>query len=471
MKFSVKILLGTSFIILLGFSVGGIVMLQHNFRFAYEKAIENATSKHIVNRYSLESNVRNAMENGQSYGEEMVKEFAGNMDHYGNEDTKIMVYKDIDTVWYTAIGNISNEIKQYMKQQTGTYDIYEQSGKHYLLMASEITLAKNTFYLLNQFDISDVFEERDRQVKECILMDIAIVACSIILVGILAHYLTRNVKKLSVLSTQIAKGDYGQRTNIHSSDEIGELSRNFDKMAQAVQEHIIQLEDEIQVREQFVSDFSHELKTPMTAMMGYSKMLLDTELDIAMQQKAADYIYRECRRLKSLSHALLQMLGMTEEVLECKEVYTDWIGERLAHICTQPQNVEIEYQIEETVIWTDPNLVLILLRNIVENAVRACERKETEQKERVVVKGEKREGAYYFTVVDTGCGIPKEDVKHITKAFYMVDKSRTRKQGGSGLGLSICERICEVLEIAMQIESEVGKGTKITLQMENRTDE
>lgn len=479
MKFSTKIVFGTCMILALCFSVGGIYMVRQNFQVAYDTAVENGTKQHISHRYSLESNLRNALENGKDFDEELVTEYASRMDGYAETNNQMMVYEPIDenvslkekadqntAIWYTSISRLNSTIMSYMKEHKNEYQVYQQEDSNFLLIASTITVAGHSVILLNQYDISSTFVERDRQIREFIQLDIMMVALSLILVSLLSWYLTRNIKKLSRVSSQIAEGEYSQRTGITSQDEIGELSRNFDAMAEAVEQHIEELNQEVLAREQFVSDFSHELKTPMTSMMGYSKLLLSGEPDEKVRRKAVDYIYRECRRLKTLSTTLLQMLGMTEEHIVCKRLYSDWIAERVRQVCeSNLSHAILTMKVEKTEIYCDGELLVTLLRNLIENAVHACA---DQQKAEVTVRGEKGEQSYIFTVTDNGCGMAEEELKQVTRAFYMVDKSRSRKEGGSGLGLAICARICEVLNITMSMESSVGIGTSVVLVIPDR---
>ena len=476
MRFSAKIVFGTCVILALCFSVGGIYMIQQNFEVAYNQALENSTKQHISDRYSLESNLRNALENGKEYNEELVTEFAAKMDNYADTNRKMLVYESLDgdvhlqeksdtnkQIWYTNIPRLNSTMISYMRDSSDEYMVYEQDNSHYLLIATTITVAEHSVRLLNQYDISATFVERDRQLKEFIWLDGVILVLAFLLVLILSLYLTRNIKKLSRVSSRIAEGEYGERTEIASRDEIGELSRNFDAMAEAVECQIAKLNQEVEAREQFVSDFSHELKTPMTAMMGYSKLLLSGEPEEEVQNKAVDYIYRECRRLKTLSTTMLQMLGMTEEEIVCKKIYTSLIGQRVRQVCESSlSHAVLSVKLVDELIDTNGELLVTLLRNLIENADHACADGENG---RIELTGQREENQYLFTVCDNGCGIPKEELGQITRAFYMVDKSRSRQEGGSGLGLAICDRICEALGITMSIESEEGEGTRVMLMI------
>lgn len=447
-------------------------MIQRNFHVAYDNAVENYSKQHIINRYSLESNIRSAMESGKEFSDSLVNEYADKMTNYGNEQKELIIENDKGKTIFSSIKNIDKKIKSYEQKKEGYYEIYEKEGKNYFLIGSKIKISQQVITVINRFDMSDTFIERKRQTSTFIVIDIGIILIAFILVGVLSLFLTKNIKKLSETSSLIASGKYHMRTKIKSNDEIGELSRNFDIMADSVEEHIEKLQSDVEAREQFVSDFSHELKTPMTSMMGYSKMLLSNNLERDERIKAEEYIYRECRRLKRLSKTLLQMLGISEETIEEKWIYTELIAETLEKVCKENMAYsKLEINMEEGQILADTDLMITLIRNLIENGDKAC--KDTHEGI-VKVRGRsykemQGEGnnQYCITITDNGCGMAEEEISKVTRAFYMVDKARARSTGGSGMGLNICQKICAVSGIRMSIKSKENQGTEVRLIIPN----
>lgn len=144
------------------------------------------------------------------------------------------------------------------------------------------------------------------------LLEAAVLAAAAAVTALLAARLTRPLAVLTDAGQQIAAGDYARRTALHTGDEIETLSASFDKMADAVQEKIADLEADVQKREDFVGAFTHELKTPMTSIIGYADILAAMQTDPDEQREAAAAIAHEGRRLESLSHKLLALLGLAE---------------------------------------------------------------------------------------------------------------------------------------------------------------
>lgn len=467
MKFSFKMVFSTCFIIAICFSLGGIFMIQRNFQVAYESAVESYSKQHIVNRYSVESNIRNAMESGKEFSDSLVNEYADKMTNYGNEKRELIIANQKGRIIFSSINNIDRKIQNYEQRREGYYEIYKKGEKQFFLIGSKIKISDNIITVINRFDMTDTFTERKRQTNTFLVIDIGIVCVAFVMVWILSYFLTKNIKKLSETSTLIANGKYHIRTEIKSNDEIGELSRNFDIMADSVEEHIGKLQEDIEAREQFVSDFSHELKTPMTSMMGYSKMLLGDSLTKEERLKAEEYIYRECKRLKRLSKTLLKMLAISEEKIEYKWIYTELIAENIEKICNENIRFsQLTIEMENGQIKADVDLLITLLRNLIENGDKACK---DVKKGMVKLTGERihenvRDG-YRIIVADNGCGMEEEEIDKVTQAFYMIDKARARSTGGSGMGLNICQKICNVSGIKMFIRSKLGQGTQIQLDI------
>lgn len=464
MKFSWKLVIGTTLFIAVLFSAGGFAMTYKNYTVAFSNAVEQNTNQHILARYSMEASVRSALENSKDYSAQLLADYADRLSSYGQSGSKLAIYMDDGIAAYDNITSLISQEKRrkYMENMDDTYMLV-QSGKHmYMMIASDITIGQDSFYIMNAFDISSIYSERDRQMAYFFVLDAIILLFAVAGEMVLSSYLTSPIVRLNKLSHEIASGCYSVRTNINTSDEIGELSRSFDAMAEAVERQINQLNMEITKREEFVSGFSHELKTPMTAIMGYSKMLRDGSADEEERKVALSYIYSECKRLEQLSKKLISLMKLGERNLELGSVSTQWAGDRLKEIvhpiCGE---IHVECDIEDSYVRADGMLLLDLLKNLVENAIKA-----QPKDNRVVVCGRCMGGKYVLSVKDNGIGMDEVEVEHIQEPFYMADKSRARSQGGSGLGLAICRKICECHNTELSFTSIKGKGTCVSFELE-----
>lgn len=309
--------------------------------------------------------------------------------------------------------------------------------------------------LATAYDLTDLYRGRDAALRRFLLLEAAVLAAGAAVTAVFARRMTRPLRTLTTASAEIADGDYARRTGLHTGDEIETLSSSFDKMADAVQEKITALQADVRQREDFMGAFAHELKTPMTSIIGYADMLRTIQASPAEQYEAAGAIYHEGRRLEALSGKLLALLGLGEETITLQPTVLAALWPRLQAACP---GVPLQLPACDAAVQADADLLLDLLCNLVGNAVKA-----SEPGQPVEVRAADNGDTVTLTVADHGCGIPQSEISRVTEPFYMVDKSRARKQGGSGLGLALCKRIAEVHGSDLHIESTPGEGTRVSV--------
>lgn len=470
MKFATKLILGTTIIITILFSLGGAIMIRNNFYVSYENLIQQNTKQHILYRYSLESGIRGSLENNKDFSKDVINEYMKKLVSYGKQSDMVgaiwnneLIYSNIDEAL------IDKEVESYYKGDHTSYLVKEVGNKIYMYLATNIQVSNKNIILLNIYDITSVFSEREEQNAYYIKWFLVIIFAYVISVIIFTKILTSPIEKLNQISKRIATGNYKERTNIKNSDEIGELSQSFDIMADSIETHIQMLEEDIKKRELFIADFSHELKTPMTSMMGYSKLLMSDDCDKKLQQKYANYIYWECKRLEILSRKLLKLMEIDELPIEMVSVSTEWLKEK-TDLMMQPllENDDIKWinEWEPCFIKGDGQLLLDLLKNLIENGIKASDKELY-----ISIQGKKIGYVYEVSVTDHGCGIEESELDKILNPFYMTDKSRSKIQGSSGLGLSICNKIAGIHNSKLVIISHINKGTRISINLEVENEE
>ena len=216
----------------------------------------------------------------------------------------------------------------------------------------------------------------------------------------------------------------------------------------------------------FVADLTHELKTPLTSMIGYADLLRSAPLDESRRRAAADAIYHESTRLESLSQQLLALQGLQTDGVTLGSVPVAAVFADVARSlpdaaldCDAPAGATVR---------ADRVLLADLLRNLVLNALHAEPKDGT-----VHLTCAEAGGQWRLTVRDNGCGIPAGALPHLTEPFYRVDKARARANGGSGVGLALCAEIAAAFGTKLEFESTPGEGTTVAicLQKEVADDE
>lgn len=282
------------------------------------------------------------------------------------------------------------------------------------------------------------------------------VVMSIIVALILRHSL-RSLKELNATAADIAKGNYDKRVNVRGKNEIATLGTTFNQMAEAVETRTKSLEESERQKTLFMGNLTHELKTPLAAISGYAQTLLTVRLDEADEAEALGYIDEECKRLERLSKKMLRLLELdTEQKLELHEIPVRQLFERTGRLwkLLETKGVTLQYEEHGECFLAEEDLMTEVLVNLVDNANKASKQGDTI---RLIAND------HQILVQDTGCGIPEEEQKKILEPFYMIDKSRSRKNGGAGLGLALTALILKRHDVTLAIESEEGKGTTMIL--------
>lgn len=258
---------------------------------------------------------------------------------------------------------------------------------------------------------------------------------------------------------RLAEGNYDQRVVVRRKDEIGQLEESFNKMAEAVETSTRNLEESERRKTLFMGNLTHELKTPMTAISGYAQTLLSTKISRENQEAALLYIYEECGRLERLSKKMMKLLELDQdESLFFVDTPVSCLFEAAAKSCevilTEKQ-MTLECIEHGEHFLVEPDLMTDVLINLIDNGVKA-----SDTGGKIILR------AYddRIEVQDFGQGIPTEEQEKIMEPFYMVDKSRSHKSGGAGLGLALTAMIAKRHNISIRIDSKEGEGTRMILQ-------
>lgn len=224
---------------------------------------------------------------------------------------------------------------------------------------------------------------------------------------------------------------------------------------------ISNLENVAARREEFIGSFAHELKTPLTAIIGYADMLRSKDMNPKSRFTAAGYIFSEGKRLEALSLKLMDIIVAGNQEFTPKKFEVGYFLRSIAAVTVPSlsgEGITLDMRWEPGEIEVEPDLFKTLMINLVDNA-----RKASHKGSVIEMFGKVEDGGYALYVRDHGRGMPKEELTKITEPFYMIDKSRSRAQNGAGLGLALCQRIAELHATRLEYESEEGRGTTVRI--------
>lgn len=318
-------------------------------------------------------------------------------------------------------------------------------------------------------DLSDV-EAFQRSILWTFL---ALLPVAIGVAGVGAAFLTtralRPVGALSRAAEEIRATDLERRLPVVGFDEFAELSSTLNRMIERLQASFAEIEEAkrqveaaLDNQRRFSADASHELRTPLTRLkLATSGLLSEGGLSDAHQaavrvaDESADAMSRLVHQLLMLSRADAGELGLALSPVDIRVVASDAAD---SFPGVEPARIAVELPEREVMVLGDADHLGRLIANLLENALR-----HTEPSALVALSIESRGGHALVIVRDEGTGIPKEDLPHVFERFYRVDKARTRSDGGCGLGLAICESIARAHGGSITIESELGRGTCVTV--------
>ena len=335
-----------------------------------------------------------------------------------------------------------------------------------LLMESVCKLntgAKN-YYLFVYSDFTGIQNQRDIFWNRYGIVIVCISAVSGLFLFALARRITKPLNELTKAADEIALGNYGKKVDVTGHNyEMSKLSESINIMSSSIEQKIKEIGEELEKRDVFIADFTHEMKTPMTAIMGYAQMLKSYELETMEKEQAAQAIYMEAKRLEKLSLQLLELYVYQNESVEMEEIDLLEIGKQLESTLkylSGKYNVNYKVYFEKEMVVANSVLVLSLLNNLADNAFKASN-PQTNMK----IYSKSSAASVQIFVEDEGRGIKKENIRFLTEPFYREDKSRSRKFGGAGLGLALCKEIARIHGTELKFESEKNKGTIVSFTL------
>lgn len=383
-------------------------------------------------------------------------------------DYLIDKFTDENTILISGDDFISNATsmnpKDYLPVETDgqQYIIQDIDGSTMMIAGSRLKINNTLYELYVIKDISAVYAGIQELTYQFALINLAVIVFAGAVIVVLVRLVLRPIAALKKGASSIAAGIYDQRIDIAENDEVGELATHFNSMAGAVENHVQQLRDESERRTLFMSALTHELKTPMTSISGNAQTLLRTKMDDDEREDALIRIDAECTRIERLSQKLMQLivLHQNEKIrLEPTSVaeFLESVRQSSAQQLKQ-RGLKLEISNSMDTLVMDSDLLSSLMLNLIDNAGKASQPGDTIE---LFAKGNT------FTVKDQGKGIPKNEIDKITQPFYMVDKSRSKKAGGIGLGLALCAEIARLHGAKLLFESTLGQGTTVKVVFEN----
>lgn len=302
--------------------------------------------------------------------------------------------------------------------------------------------------------------------RELVLWTLAICVIAAFVVLFSSYFIAKRIINPFVDMNHIvqcySKGDFSQRIPVQGKDEASQLGRSFNEMAD-------QLKNLEYTRQSFVTNVSHELRSPLTSMKGFLEAMMDGTIPPEEHEHYIEIVLSETRRMTAMVNDLLDLariesgiITVNYEVFDINELIRRTLITFEARISEKRMELDVRFAAEQTFVYADSNQISQVLRNLIDNAIKYSPEGRT-----LLVSTYALRKEVYVTIRDTGVGIPAEDVPHIFDRFYKVEKAHTPSpQVGSGLGLAIVKKIIEAHGQSITVKSARGKGTQFTFTLE-----
>lgn len=456
MKLSQKLLLAVLPVLGLVLSLGGWLLIRQNFHRALSELQYQAEATQQRELCALQLDLRA----GEEEVTAALMEYGASVSRYVGEERGFALFTGEGVLAYSAVPEDVPLAWQQALLADPSRGVLRsgQEGRWYLIADAVPAAYGSTVYYVGVYPMDAAYDTQQSLLASYFWIELLAFGAAGGAVWWMISRLTRPLHTLEQAGREIAAGAYNRRTGIRGSDEIAALSRSFDDMTAALEEELGRRALAVRQREDFIAALTHELKTPMTSILGYAQMMRTSGDDLEVREKSAAYIAHEARRIEALSRKLLRLMeveqeGVTLSALPVEELLTALRRARpetaLPLLVRAPEKLPA--------VRGDADLLCALLLNLISNAQRA------EPKDGAVHLDIAAEGkTVRFTVWDTGRGIPAEELPRLTEPFYMVDKSRSRAQNGSGIGLALCQAIAQAHGTCLTFASKVGEGTRVS---------
>ncbi|MBQ9849047.1 MAG: HAMP domain-containing histidine kinase [Clostridia bacterium] len=393
----------------------------------------------------------------------IVKAFEQDAEYTGRHGKLLLMHTygshyDDDNVFlcFTLDGNEQfNNLPEGVTPPKESYAATQRvNGKRYYLITERVcneyifTYAKDVSYLDSDFkSMSTVFVSAS-------LVASAILA--IILFFVLRR-LSLPLERLKNTTAEIAQGNFDIRADDSGKDEFSLLASDVNKMSRKVREQFERLEENAESKQMMLDNLAHEMRTPLTSIRGYAEYIINAKIDEHERQEAAEYIISEAERLRLIGERLLDEAfirenGIVPEQTDISELIHK--AEKTLSPKASEKGVTITTAADKITVNCDPLLIGLVITNLADNAIKACR-----ENGRVELGCRKEENNVIISVADNGIGMTAEQAERITEPFYRTDKSRARSDGGTGLGLSLCDKIVKAHGAKLVFSSQLGKGT------------
>lgn len=382
--------------------------------------------------------------------------------YYKTKDQFLIISEKNQVKVSTLPSHYNQEFEQKVKNTSKETTFITLDGTNYIVIKKPVQIYYNELVVTYIQDFSNV----ETAWKEQLVLSLSVGASVSIflLIGLffMIKKFTKPLDTINDATNRFAQGNYDTRLLIEQKDEFGDLADSFNNMAIMIEKNIHQLEEVSVQKQEMINNIAHEIRTPLTNIQGYGELLLNARIDEKKRHEMTSIIISESKKLKILSSKMLELGYLQNQKIEHEEVdLLAIIQEASKSLKTKCNTKRIEIIINNQMDIKSKGeaiLLLSLFTNLLDNAINSMD-KPGQIEVNVAVKDKH----CIIEIIDQGVGMDQEQLDQLGNAFYRIDKSRSRRQGGHGLGVSLCHQIVSAHHASILYVSKRNEGTKVIL--------
>jgi len=385
----------------------------------------------------------------------------------GNEVDYGLYYSQDEMIFSTTDMELmpNDPIFSYADNGVKSYELRKNNGLYYVFIGDSIRLRSMDYavFILRK-DITYIMQSRSKEYMNFIGMMAAVAIVLMITLHFFSKRITRNINDLIEVSAKIAGGRFNERVEVSGNDEIAEMAERFNYMAMEVEVRVRELEKASEAQQRFINNLTHEMRTPLTSIIGYAELLRNNLCNAEIQTKGLHHIYEEGKRLETLSRRLVDIvlyenIELSKESVNIGELFDD--VHRIVSYKADEKQITLRTVTAEGLLQVDRQLFNVVLSNLIDNAIKASDERSEIEFGAVFTEGQTR-----LYVRDFGKGISASALQKVKEPFYTSDLARNRNHSGMGLGLTLCDQIVRLHGAQLEIVSEQRIGTTVEISFE-----
>lgn len=435
MKFGLKIFIMSFTLVVLAINIIGINLIKNSF---------NSSLQHVIDKNILEINnlSRTVYLNSSellSLSNAYLQNKVRSRIYFGDKIVFTNIQEDIEKIETILSKNLNDNVNTYIENK-----------KLYM------TLKKNSYTTYTVTDISSIYQSRDEQISYFIKLSTVSSLTIALVLSILVSSLTNKIKRLDKTVQEIENGNYDIEIPNLGHDEIGLFAKAFSNMTKSIKDNIAEIKQTSENRKIFIGNLTHEIRTPLTSIIGYSSLIKNDKVkNRATIKEYCEKIYEEGKYIENMRDKLMHLISLDTNAikLELKDISkltTDIIKEINTLYPDVIFKLKITAKIKKPI---DETLYKSLIINLVKNAIKACDKAIIT----VTLNND------FLKIEDNGKGIKEEELNKIKEPFYTLNRDRNRANSSLGLGLPLSIKITEIMNFKLEIKSIINEGTEVII--------